>query len=159
MGVDRTLFINSSWGVRDVADLVRTIEAVENVKIMGTHEADYTLIGFTYLGADGKEDRQISFHRSSNRAGFVGTLLTLRANGCSELILKTIAERLGGFYEHQDCDGQIERFDFKADGNLGFMIRQAIIEGKSDGLDVDEFTKYHHEKTASWQRNNPKLKL
>jgi len=151
MGVDARLFINSSWGVDDLKCLLETLPEVDGkVKIISTHTADYTIISFKW----NEEQRELGYFPGSRFAGFVGTQLSFRTWGASKEILTTIAGRIGGWFSPEDCnDDNWERFDHPADGNLLFMVKQAVLEGKSDGHDFEEFAKYHRQKTAEWNKH------
>lgn len=150
MGVDARLFINSSWGVDDIECLIKTLPDASDVKIIRTHTPDYTIISFKW----NDEQRELGYFPGSNFAGFSGTQLSFRTWGASKEILTAIAGRIGGWFSPQDCnDDNWERFDHPADGNLLFMVKQAVLEGKCNGHDFEEFAKYHNEKTAQWNKH------
>lgn len=151
MGVDARLFIHSSWRADSIKDLLESLPQVEKkVKILSTHSPDYCIISFEYE----KEQRELGFFYSSTYAGFTGNLLSFRTWGKSKEILTAIAERVGGFFSPEDThDDNWERFDNPADGNLLFMVKQAVLEGKSDGHELEGFAKYHNQKTAEWKKH------
>jgi hypothetical protein len=74
------------------------------------------------------------------QGGFLWNSSTLGLWGRSEEILTSIAKRLGGFYEENDCDGKLEAYEYLADGNLDFLLRHAVIHGKTDGRNIEQFT-------------------
>ena len=155
MGVDRTLFISGTWGLEHVVDVLKSLKEVSKLEVRHTTSYDYTIVNFRY---EGDEDwRQLSFHRSTQRGGFTGNLLTLGAWGHSEDIFTTIAERLGGFYEHSDCEGTMKAYDYAAASNLDFMLKHSIIRGKCDGRELDQFVKDHNEVSAGWKKTHSKV--
>lgn len=150
MGVDARLFINSSWGVDDIKDLIKTLPEASEVKIITTHTQDYSIISFKY----NDEQRELGYFTGSRFSGFVGTQLSFRAWGASKEILTTIGRRIGGWFSPEDCnDDNWERFDNPGEGNLLFMVRQAVLEGKCDGQSFEEFATYHNQKTAEWKKH------
>lgn len=155
MGADRKLFINSSWEPEDIKELLETLPEVSGLQIINSHTPSYVILTFAYDGANGKEERQMNFHYSSKRAGFTGNLITLGIFGSSDTILTTIADRIGGFYEENDCsDKGFVAYDFNVDHNLGFMLRNAVLRGKCDGDNIEDFVKDYKEVTASWKDKN-----
>jgi hypothetical protein len=158
MGLDRRLFISNTWEPEDIKELLCTLPEVSECKFIDTHTPSYIIISFKYDGNVKDEHRQMSFHYNSKEGGFRGHLLTLGASGSAEQILKAIAERIGGFYNHQDCDNNYELFHYAAESSLEFMVRHSVLRGKCDGRDFDEFAKDYKAETASWEKNN-KIKL
>lgn len=159
MGVDRKLFINSKWDVEDIQDLLESIPEVSKIKLQSTQTPSYVVILFTYDGAEGKEQRQMNFHYNTEEGGFRGNQISLGLYGSSDVILTKIAERIGGFYTPQDCNDELRRFDYPAHGNLDFMLKHAILRGKCDGRQLEEFVKDHEEVSAGWKKSQSKLKL
>lgn len=147
MGVDRRLFVSNRWDVRDVSD---AIESLFNTKVKYEPSTfpDYCRLNFKV----GDEDRSMSvFH--SERHGFSGLSLSLGASGCAEQVLRGLGERLGGFYNHEDCDDKWEGYSYTAGENLEFLLKDAIKTGASDGRDIDELIVYlkKHQKEARIQ--------
>lgn len=154
MGADRKLFISSTWEPEEIKELLETLPEVKNPKIVTTHTPSYVILAFQYEGANGIEERQMNFHFSTKRAGFTGNLLSLGIFGSSDKILTTIADRIGGFYEENDCsDKGLVAYEYNADHNLGFMLKNAVLRGKCDGDNIDDFIKDYKEVTASWKKN------
>lgn len=150
MSVDRRLFINSSWSLDNIVTILKSVPEISDVNIVRTTSLDYTIVALKY----NEEQRQLNVHNSSRYGGFNGTLLTLGAWGESEAILTTIAERIGGLYTHVDSEDVVKAYDYAADGNLDFMLRYAVLRGKCDGRNVEDFVKDHEELTKSWAKNN-----
>jgi hypothetical protein len=157
MGADRTLFINSSWRVEDIIDTIESLYG--KVEVVPTISPDYTVLVFKAGKLENGEDetRQLNVHRGSHKGGFSGTLLTLGLWGKSDEILTSVAKRLGGFYEENDCDGKLEAYEYLAEGNLDFHLRQAVIHGKTDGQNIPAFQKYlkqSEKEHKAWEKKN-----
>lgn len=141
MGLDRRLFISDRWRVEDVQDTLKNLFDIE-VTYRPTYAPDYATLIFTL----GKEVRQMSVFINYEHGGFRGLLLTLGASGKAEKILKGLAERLGGFYNHQDSDDVWEEFRYVAASNLEWLLKDAVKTGKTDGQNVEKFVKFLKEK-------------
>lgn len=153
MGADRKLFISSSWEPEDIKELLSTLPEVTKLKIIDTHTPSYVILSFIWDGPKEKENRQMNFHFNAKQAGFRGNLITLGLYGSSDVILTTIAERLGGYYEENDCESKIVAYDYPAEGNLEYMLRYSVLRGKCDGQDLDAFVKDHNAVSASWKKH------
>jgi hypothetical protein len=155
MGVDRRLFISNRWNVQDVKE---TVESLFDLKIdyQPTHSPDYATLLFK-LGED--ENRQLNVHINYEHGGFRGLLLTLSTYGKSEEILKGLAERLGGFYNHEDFNDTWEEFPYVAAGDLEFLVKKAVKTGATDGRDSVKFREYLVESEKAheaWEEENRK---
>jgi hypothetical protein len=152
MGLDRRLFISDRWDVQDVQDTIKSIFNVE-VKYEPTHSPDYTRLNFRI----GDDPRSMSVFSGSEHAGFKGILLSLGACGESDRILRAIAERLGGFYNEQDCNDNYVLYPYVAASNLEFLLKDAVKTGKTDGRNSEAFREYlvkSEEESKKWQEEN-----
>ena len=132
MGLDANLFISNKWSVRNIQEILKNHLDIEEQKLnFHEFEPNYVTVSFTYKN----EDRGLHIHINATRAGFMGVLLSLRAWGNSEEILRGIAKVTGGFFAMEDCSGTYEEIEDPEDGNLRFLVDLALIENKDDKID------------------------
>ena len=152
MGLDRKLFISNRWDVEDVKD---TLESLFSVKVKYDHTCspDYSMLHFTYQD----DPRSMSVFTGYEVGGFKGVLLSLGAGGKSDEIFKAVAERLGGFYNQQDCDSNYVEYPFVASGSLEYLLKDAIKTGATDGRNSEAFREYlkkSEEESKRWAEEN-----
>lgn len=147
MGVDAKLFISSRYQIHEIITIItKNFDSKVRYDAGLTTNPNYCRLTFNVIIPGGQEERMMHMHTNYNRGGFLGTLLDLGAWGQSKEILTTIAEITGGFLELDDSTGIIEEVQNQADNNIGFLLQQAMIEGKCDGRNVANFIKYLKEK-------------
>ena len=137
MGLDRRLFISNRWDVEDVKDTLESLFDTK-VKYVPTHSPDYTTLNFSV----GEDQRSMSVFTGYEVGGFKGVLLSLGAGGKSDEILRAVAERLGGFYNEQDCDSNFVEYSYNASGSLEYLLKDAVKTGATDGRNSEAFREY-----------------
>lgn len=154
MGLDRRLFVSDRWDVQDVQE---TLENLFDTKVeyVPTHSPDYSILNFTVDG----DVRSMSLFQGYEVGGFKGLLMTLGASGQSDRIFKSLAERLGGFYNEYDSDSNFVEYQYVASGNLEFSLKQAVKTGATDGRNSEAFREYlvkSEEQYKAWEEENRK---
>jgi hypothetical protein len=152
MGLDRKLFISNRWDVEDVKDTLESLFSTK-VKYEATHSPDYSMLHFTV----GDDQRSMSVFTGYEVGGFKGVLLSLGASGKSNEIFKALAERLGGFYNEQDCDSNYVEYPFIASSSLEYLLKDAVKTGATDGRSSEAFREYlkkSEEESKRWAEEN-----
>lgn len=131
MGVDAKLLVNTKWSVRDIQDVLKSRLGVAEQKINFNDWApDYITIQFKF----NNEDRMLHVHRNGDRyGGFDVMTLGLGMWGSSEEILRGIANVTGGFFQAADTNDEFEAIPELEDGNLKFLVKNAVVTGKYAG--------------------------
>lgn len=154
MSVDTRLFVSNRWRVSDIQEVLENISG-KKVKYSSTHCPDYSVLNFTYK----TEKRSMNVFANAELCGFVGNYMSLGSWGLSAEIMTKIAERLGGFLNLQDVNNEFQGFPTLGEGDLDFHLKHAIINGETDGKDLEDFTKkakaYSEELHKSTSSNPP----
>jgi hypothetical protein len=134
MSVDTKLYLNTRWGIDDIAIIIKRTQDTK-LEIESNHS--FAPGYFTFKLPD--IGRMIQVHSYVQTPIGTVTLLSMAANEQGHKILKDIAEVIGGLFMDNDCDGKCELITGKLsdDDKLPYFIKYAVI---NDGIKPDNIT-------------------
>lgn len=131
MGVDTKLYISTVWTIQDIKDVIEKRFSVP-VKL-AFHEFAPEYITMEFQLPDSENPRLLHVHTNSFVGGLPAVNLGFRSNEEGHKILKTLAKTFGGLFQENDTGDGFQEFQKPGEGNIDFVIRQAIKDDPSLG--------------------------
>jgi hypothetical protein len=142
MGVDTRLYVNSSWTVQDIKEVIeKRLNVPVEVKF-NDFAPDYICLVFAASVFPNSPKRMLNVHTKSDVGGFPAILLSLSANEEGHRILKTIAQTLGGLFNTHDTEDTYEEYEKPGKGNIDFIVKEAIKDNPKMGDDDKMMARY-----------------
>lgn len=140
MGVDTKLYIGHSWRIQDVKEVIEKRFSVP-VKVE-CHEwaPEYVSLVFTMPGSENA--RTLHVFTDTTVGGIPALQLNFRANEEGHEILKTLAKTFGGLFQEYDTGDDFQEFQKPGEGNIDFVIKQAIKDDPSLGQGGKDMAAY-----------------
>jgi len=138
MSIRTELLIHTKYGPREIIDFLKS-KNFGDVKTEQTHTPNYCLITLTISN---NEKRTINFHMGVETPIGYCNLLTMGADSTGQLILKSIADQIGGFYNPEDYEEKYQQIDGKIcdqDGLSYFLRYAALTSQLKDSHDLEGF--------------------
>lgn len=127
MGVDTKLYIGQQWNIEDIKDVIEKRFDVPVTYEFHHFAPDYVVLKFQLRSAE--HERGLHVHTKSHVGGLPAISLSFRSNDEGIQILKTLAETFGGLFTESDCGNTFEEYQKPGEGNIDFIIKEAL---KSD---------------------------
>jgi hypothetical protein len=132
------LYISKEWSVTDIADVLqRRLETKVKIEF---HDwaLDYITLNLEYMGAT------LFFHVHSDVhvAGLSARLISTHAGYEGILVLKKLADTFGGLYQESDTTEEFEAIPKPGEGNIDFVVRQAIKHNPELGSNDEAMAAY-----------------
>ena len=140
MGVDTKLYISPSWTVEDIKEVIEKRFSVQTKIEFHDWSPDYVILRFGLAGAE--YQRSLNIHTKTSVGGFPAFSLGLRSNQDGCLILQTLAKTFGGLYQEADTNDDFEAFSKPGEGNIDFVVKEALKDDPSLGNDSKEMASY-----------------
>ena len=87
-------------------------------------------------------------------------MLSLRANEPAHELLKTLAKTFGGMFQEGDHEEIFESFTKPGEGNIDFIVKQAVKDnpkiGDDDKAMIDYITQEKWRDNATWHKGSKK---
>lgn len=158
MGVDTRLYINNSWSVEDIKDVIGKRFEVPVTLKFHDWSPDYIQMILTLPGT--KEARALNIFTKNAIGGLPATLLSLHHDSYSIGFLRVLAETFGGFFQEQDYEEVFEAFSKPGEGNIDFIVKQAIKDEPKLADDDKAMVTYIAEEkwrdNATWHKGSKK---
>ena len=109
MGVDTKLYIHAKWQVGDICDLLSSRFGIDREKIKIEHFRPGPISESMWICFPFNEtDRTMHFYPHASTPIGSCTSLSLHCDDDAQRILKTIGEAIGGLYEANDANGELD---------------------------------------------------
>lgn len=150
MGVDTRLFINKSWTIEDIKEVIQKRFSVPVKLNFHDWAPDYITMEFQLPKAENA--RLLHIHTNSFVGGLPAINIGFRSNPEGHEILKTLAKTFGGLFQEADTGDEFKEFQKPGEGNIDFVVRQAIKDDPSLGQGGEEMASYISEE--KWRQTS-----
>ena len=132
MGVDTKLYLSTRWEADDIKTVLERTSG-ETVTVRSNHGI---AVGFYSFDVG---NRSIWVHLNYHTAVGPLTMLAMRADEESHLLLRRVALTLGGLFMRYDSDEQCELIEgaMNEHDGLPYFVKYAIVNDGIDPRDID----------------------
>ena len=153
MGVDTHLFISNRFSVEDVETILKCRLACQDVKVNHSHTPEMSTITFKMGG----NHRNMFVHYRYHLPTGPVLLLSLGFNDQAVMIMRTIAENIGGILEENDCVGTMESINghLSDEDGLQYFLKWSVINNKLPDNTIRELNQAIHDWYDSFEKGKP----
>jgi hypothetical protein len=149
MGVDTKLYIGRQWSLEDIKDVIEKRFSVPVTFVFHDFAPDYVSMKFKLTHRE--YERELHVHTHTFVGGLPAIGLGFRSNPESTEVLRTLAKTFGGLFQEEDTTDIFQEYSKPGEGNIDFVIKQAIKDDPKLGHDDEGIVRYIAEK--KWSDN------